>query len=400
MRYLLAVIVCAVFALTGCGDKTSSATDADSVKPDNDVCPDTNFFCREHDGRYWSDPWPSKETWTSGWCKSKGGRLPTISELRMLVQNCPSTETGGACGTVDDCLYYCACEQVGCTGCAQSTTGKYSVFGDTSQLWSSSQPVDPRHGTYTAFYLDFSTGGIGSELTSSCCPKNFRCILEDSLANDDDIVQPDYPPCDYYDKPDGETNDFDAVQPDADADAAQPEEVKPDADVDATQPEETQPDADMATEEPEEAQPDVDGTELPDDNGALVETYVSSCKGYLNNMFVSDDDTEMPDEDDLFPAFPEPEVNGDQVTVTYANVELNCCMAGIEQSLHYGNSTFVVRLYAKELTGEDFCLCLCHYDVVWTFKVYESGTYTVEIYWGDQYSEPHLVKSHTVEVTL
>jgi uncharacterized protein (TIGR02145 family) len=72
------------------------------------------------------------------YCEDLGGRLPTISELRTLIQNCPATETGGECGATDSCLSS-DCWNGKCDGCENDTSGKYSVFGDTSWFWSSSE---------------------------------------------------------------------------------------------------------------------------------------------------------------------------------------------------------------------------------------------------------------------
>ncbi|HPS31665.1 MAG TPA: DUF1566 domain-containing protein [bacterium] len=68
-------------------------------------------------------------------------RLPTISELRTLIKNCPATETGGECGATDSCLSS-DCRNDPCGGCEEDETGKYSKLGDTEWLWSSSEPSD------------------------------------------------------------------------------------------------------------------------------------------------------------------------------------------------------------------------------------------------------------------
>ena len=93
------------------------------------------------------------EGWYSDW------HLPTISELRTLIQNCPGTETGGSCGVTDNCLSWNECGKDGCSGCTydESNRGQYSKFGDSGYFWSSSTGIDV---TYYAWFVYFDYGNV------------------------------------------------------------------------------------------------------------------------------------------------------------------------------------------------------------------------------------------------
>ena len=84
-------------------------------------------------------------------------RLPTISELRTLIQNCPNTETGGECGVTDSCLSYSECRNDACEGCDFNPSGKYSKLGDISWFWSSSTKSG---NTDYAWYVNFYYGYV------------------------------------------------------------------------------------------------------------------------------------------------------------------------------------------------------------------------------------------------
>lgn len=126
----------------GAGPDVGTDPGADTATPDG-KCPEANPFCHEHDGLRWTDdivggpgksgaPYQTAKTW----CEGLGGRLPTIDQLRTLVQNCPMSETGGACKASVSCMDYIACGG-GCNpGCEVQTDGRYSVFGDSELFWS------------------------------------------------------------------------------------------------------------------------------------------------------------------------------------------------------------------------------------------------------------------------
>ena len=90
-------------------------------------------------------------------CGYSDWHLPTISELRTLIQNCSYTETGGICGVTDSCLsndcysYDCNCEH------RENNGGYYSKLGDddTVSLWSSSTYYEN-----TAYAVDFINGFV------------------------------------------------------------------------------------------------------------------------------------------------------------------------------------------------------------------------------------------------
>ena len=106
------------------------------------TCTGSDKFCHSHDGLNWSDASSDYMIWDDAvtYCENLGGRLPTISELRTLIQNCPATETGGGCGVTDECLSYDDCyNEPSCFGCELDASGKCSVFGDTDWFWSSSE---------------------------------------------------------------------------------------------------------------------------------------------------------------------------------------------------------------------------------------------------------------------
>lgn len=92
-----------------------------------------------------------KERGCSDW------RLPTISELRTLIQNCSKTELGGSCGVTDSCLSYAGCRNDACSGCDHNSSGYYSKLGDTDWFWSSSTRSDHSN---RAWRVDFDRGGV------------------------------------------------------------------------------------------------------------------------------------------------------------------------------------------------------------------------------------------------
>ena len=129
-------------------------------------CPYGNFP-NHNEGRCWSDEALNEmgravemdRADAISYCEGLGGHLPTISELRTLIQKCSQTETGGSCGVTDSCLSYSDCWNDDCSGCSYDSSGKYSVFGDIGWIWSSSVLLDNAND---GWYVNFRRAGVGT----------------------------------------------------------------------------------------------------------------------------------------------------------------------------------------------------------------------------------------------
>lgn len=135
-------------------------------------------------GLFWSRRSPADMKWkaASTYCDSlseegfSDWHLPTISELRTLIQNCPGTETGGECKVSDSCLSLEECHDYDLCECNYDPdeSGKYSKLSDTNVLWSSSMLQGDDDLDYRLWVVDFRDGYIGSEDMNS--PLYFRCV--------------------------------------------------------------------------------------------------------------------------------------------------------------------------------------------------------------------------------
>lgn len=155
-KILISLMIAMLFVLGSCGDEINC----------------TDVFPNKHDGLCWSDALYDK-TWNEAveYCEGLDGRLPTISELRTLIQNCSPTENGGKCDVADNCLDYDYCWNDVCYGCVQDNSGKYSVFGDKNYVWSFSGIPSFSEGAWS---MDFRRAGVCSEY--KIMDRAVRCV--------------------------------------------------------------------------------------------------------------------------------------------------------------------------------------------------------------------------------
>lgn len=107
-----------------------------------------------------------------------GWHLPTISELRTLINGCPGTILpGGTCEVREDNDAICLtkeeydCQGESCYSCTGDPDGGYSKFGETGWFWSSSVYADDQNSAW-------GVGFMGADVYSNAKSEtNFaRCV--------------------------------------------------------------------------------------------------------------------------------------------------------------------------------------------------------------------------------
>lgn len=195
---LLALCVIISFTIIACGDDDdddSSGDDDDDSSGDDDD--DSDFTC---DGDVCTDSisglmWQNEDEPVTDWdaaisyCENLelGGysdwRLPTISELRSLVRDCPETETGGSCGVTDDCLDHEDCyDHDLCNSCEWNSgpgpdgqNWPAGLLGGGWYHWSSSEYSGDYYNAYEAWAIT-EAAGVGFDFDDGGNDGDARCV--------------------------------------------------------------------------------------------------------------------------------------------------------------------------------------------------------------------------------
>ena len=157
-------------------DTDSSDSTDDSGNPTEGGDPETGLI----DLADWSASSPNKTDWNGAYnycsAMTEGGhnwRLPTISELRQLVQNCAGTEYNGACGVRDGHLKESDWTYNECAKCTNRYDGGYSKLGDKDYLWSSSE-LDG--DSSKVWVINFKSANIGTLAKNTAEYGYARCV--------------------------------------------------------------------------------------------------------------------------------------------------------------------------------------------------------------------------------
>ncbi|MBO7128001.1 DUF1566 domain-containing protein [bacterium] len=170
----------------GCNEQTgkcvenSNSENGDYEDPSDSDSESEEPTCEVDDNLTWSSKSESMMTWEQAisYCEnlSEEGvsdwRLPTVCELRSLIQNCPATEIDGSCTFTDNCLNVTECINTDCIGCSGEEV--YSKFGDLYGFWSSSEAEFSAGSTKMAFSVNFSYGSVDQNVTS--LTNYVRCV--------------------------------------------------------------------------------------------------------------------------------------------------------------------------------------------------------------------------------
>jgi len=158
MKYLVFLFSSFIVLFLGCNDKCSG---------------DFPYY---YSNLCWSE---LEDSTTHGaaksFCEDIGGRLPTISELRNLILNCPDSETGGSCEVTDECYSENCWNESLCCSCEEDLNGKYSVFGDSALgIWASNERPDSICEHWSINFQNADVGSCYGQMFSVF--SSFRCV--------------------------------------------------------------------------------------------------------------------------------------------------------------------------------------------------------------------------------
>ena len=112
-------------------------------------------------------------------------RLPTLGDLRGLIEGCSATETGGECGVTDDCLewscygepmeespclYPCFVDEGPAGGCYWPS----NLEGNCGAYWASQEDPDSSELALSVFFDD----GMISSMNKEMEKLYVRCVRE------------------------------------------------------------------------------------------------------------------------------------------------------------------------------------------------------------------------------
>lgn len=167
----------------GYGFNGSVCVDKEGLK-ECDGTQEGDYLCKDLvTGYFWSNPSNSKMEWSSAktYCSgiSDGGfhdwRLPTVSELRTVIKNCPKTETGGTCRVTDTCTKNECYVKENCSCDQSDIQGYYSKLNFSADYWSSTFNATVDNNSWN-WYVDFKKAEL-----MDC--KNGNAFLESSASH-------------------------------------------------------------------------------------------------------------------------------------------------------------------------------------------------------------------------
>jgi len=162
-KILISLMIILLFVVGSCGG---------DEKKDETLCPENDTFCHEAGDLLWSDRSANTMNWDDAvkYCTDLKGSLPTVDELRSLIENCSDTETGGECVVSSEGISIDSIDE--CNGCEWNDSGKYSSLKDVHVFWSSTQKEE---SDSIVFIVEFFNAAI--KLTDkSALGAHVRCV--------------------------------------------------------------------------------------------------------------------------------------------------------------------------------------------------------------------------------